>query len=120
MLELIDYAQLALSVDAGNVRAAGISLADLQSFTTSQGASVLRIADQARVQRVVDGIWDASAMADAYRQDAANCKPIPVGAAADNVPAEVRAVGEPQAGESPAEGEQAEVGQGEGEQMVNN
>jgi LCP family protein required for cell wall assembly len=119
LLEMIDYAQLALSVDAGNVRAAGISLSDLQSFTTPQGASVLRIADQARVQRVIDGIWDAPAMADAYRQDAANCKPIPIGAAVDNVPEEVRVVGENQAGESPADGEQAEVGQG-GEQTVNN
>ena len=90
LLEMVDYAQFALSVDAGNVRAAGITLADLQSYTTSQGASVLRIADQARVQAVVDGIWDASAMADAYRQDAANCRPAPVGAAVDNVSTEVR------------------------------
>ncbi len=120
LLELIDYAQLALSVDAGNVRAAGISLADLQSYTTAQGASVLRIADQARVQRVVDGIWDAPAMADAYRQDAANCRPIPIGAAVDNVPAEVRTSVEPQPVDAPTEGEQAEAGQAEGEQPVNN
>ena len=126
LLEMVDYAQLALSVDAGNVRAAGISLADLQSYTTSQGASVLRIADQARVQRVVDGIWDAPAMADAYRQDAANCQPIPVGAAVDNVPTEVQAVAEPEAVDeqaegAPAEGEQpAEGAQVEGEQPANN
>lgn len=115
LFEMADYVQLALAMDAGNVRATGISLADLQSFTTAQGASVLRIADQARVQRVVDSIWDAPAMADAYRQDATNCPPIPVGAAVDNVPVEVRAVVEPQ-----AEVETADAEAAEGEQPANN
>jgi LCP family protein required for cell wall assembly len=120
LLQLVDYAQLALSVDAGNVRAAGISLADLQSYTTSQGASVLRIADQARVQRVVDGIWNAPAMADAYRQDAANCAPIPVGAAIDNVPGEVQTAVAPQVDEVQAEGEQAGSEQAGAEQPASN
>jgi LCP family protein required for cell wall assembly len=98
MREMIDYAQFALSLDAGNVRAAGISLRDLESFTTDKGASVLRIGDPGRVQAVVEGIWDAPAMADAYRQDATNCRPIPTDLnPALAVPPETRAAVEAEA-----------------------
>lgn len=77
VFEMADYLRLGLALDASSVRATGIALGDLQSYTTDSGASVLRIADPVRVQGVVNGVWDAPAMVDAYRQDAANCPAIP-------------------------------------------
>ena len=78
LLQLADYGRWGLSLEAADVRATGLSLADLESYVTEGGAQVLRIADQARVQAVVNGVWDAPAMVDAYRQDAANCPLVPV------------------------------------------
>jgi hypothetical protein len=66
-------------LDAANVRAGGLSLSDLQNYTTAEGASVLRIADPGRVRGVVEGIWAAPAMVDANRQDTARCQPLPAG-----------------------------------------
>jgi hypothetical protein len=50
----------------------------------------LVIADPARVQAVINGIWDAPAMADAYRHDSSKCAPAPEGTpsiASDTTPA---------------------------------
>jgi LCP family protein required for cell wall assembly len=77
LIEMIDMAQFALSLDADNVRASGITLADLQQARTDGGAAVLMINDPQRVRSVVEGIWDAPAMAEAYRQDSTRCAPIP-------------------------------------------
>jgi LCP family protein required for cell wall assembly len=79
LLEIIDLAQFALTLDSANVRAGGITLKDLQSFVTDRGAAVLVIADPARVQAVINSIWDAPAMADAYRHDSTKCAPSPEG-----------------------------------------
>jgi LCP family protein required for cell wall assembly len=79
LVEMLNLLQFGLGLDADNVRAGGITLRELQSYTTERGASVLIITDPARVQAVVEGIWTAPAMADAYRQNSAACPAIPEG-----------------------------------------
>ncbi|HXF62404.1 MAG TPA: LCP family protein, partial [Caldilineaceae bacterium] len=80
LLQIIDLARFGISLDPANVRASGITLRELQSYTTERGAAVLIISDPERVRSVIEGIWNAPAMADAYRQDANNCRPAPEGA----------------------------------------
>lgn len=79
LLEMVNLVRFGVTLDPVNVRSGGITLRELQSYTTERGASVLVIADQARVQAVVDGIWSAPAMVDARRQNEATCPPIPSG-----------------------------------------
>ena len=79
LLQMIDLANWGISVDPANVRAGGLSLSDLQNYTTAEGASVLRIADPVRVANVVAGVWNAPAMIDANRQDVTKCPPLPAG-----------------------------------------
>lgn len=79
LVELITLMQFGLTLDSPNVRANGITLRELQSYTTEQGASVLVMNDPARVRAVVDGIWNAPAMVDARRQDSNACQPLPEG-----------------------------------------
>ncbi len=80
LLQLIDLVRFGVSLDAANVRAAGITLRELQSYTTERGAAVLVINDRQRVQEVVEGIWSAPAMANAYRKDVNTCPAVPEGA----------------------------------------
>jgi LCP family protein required for cell wall assembly len=82
IVDIHSLMQFGISLDSANVRASGISLRELQSMTTEQGASVLVISDPARVRAVVDGIWDAPAMVDARRQDGNNCQGLPDGVSA--------------------------------------
>ena len=79
LLDMIDLASFGISVKAEDVRASGITLNELDSYITEQGASVLVISDPAKVQAVVDGVWDAAPMANAYAKDANKCEPIPTG-----------------------------------------
>lgn len=79
LVELVNLMQFGLMLDPANVRASGITLRELQSYVTAQGASVLVINDPDRVRSVVDGIWDAPAMVDARRQDSTKCQPVPEG-----------------------------------------
>ena len=65
LLQMVEVIRAGLVLEPSSVRAAGISLGDLQNYTTPGGAAVLVIADPGRVRRVVDGIWDAPAMVDA-------------------------------------------------------
>jgi LCP family protein required for cell wall assembly len=84
LLQLIDLARYGMSLEPGNVRSSGLTLADLQSYVTAQGAQVLRIANPTRVQSIVTGVWtSAPAMVDTNHQDATKCAPLPTGAAAD-------------------------------------
>lgn len=111
VFEMADYLRLGLALDASSVRATGISLADLQSYTTDGGASVLRIADPARVQGVVNSVWDAPAMVDAYRQNAAACPEIPADVqAALGVPAEWQQTDLPDAAAAPQDLPEGESG----------
>jgi len=84
LLELIELARYGGSLDPANVRASGLTLSDLQNYTTEQGAAVLRIGDPAHVRAIVEGVWDAPAMIDTNRQDAGNCPPLPPGVTAEN------------------------------------
>jgi LCP family protein required for cell wall assembly len=83
LLDLIELMRYGTSLDSANVRAGGLTLSDLRSFTTAQGAAVLGIGDPARVRAIVEGVWDAPAMVDTNRQDAAQCPPLPAGAQVD-------------------------------------
>lgn len=81
LVQIVDLMRLGLTFDMDNVRANGITQSELQGYRTAQGASVLRIADPARVRVVVDGVWDEAApMALAYAQDSGTCSPVPSGA----------------------------------------
>src|SRR5690606_19351102 len=48
IVEIVSLLQFGVSLDPANVRAGGITLRELQSYTTEQGASVLVISDPAR------------------------------------------------------------------------
>lgn len=87
LLQLIELARYGMTLDASNVRAGGLTLADLQNYTTEQGAAVLTIGNPARVRAIVEGIWDAPAMVDTNRQDTAQCPPLPVGVEVGGPPA---------------------------------
>src|SRR5690606_14557485 len=50
IVEILSLMQFGMGMDSSNVRASGISLRELQSHTTEQGASVLIITDPARVR----------------------------------------------------------------------
>jgi anionic cell wall polymer biosynthesis LytR-Cps2A-Psr (LCP) family protein len=82
MLNLVSYG---VGLEPQNVRASGLTLADLQNFTTDQGAAVLRIANPQHVRDVVNNVWSAPAMADTNHQDATRCAPLPVGVKIDNM-----------------------------------
>ncbi len=86
-LEMVDLVKFGISLDPGNVRASGITLKELQSHITENGASVLLIADPVKVQNVVDGIWEAPAMVNANRKNENRCEPIPSGP--PNIPTEI-------------------------------
>lgn len=79
LLQIMDLARFGAGLDASNVRASGITLRELQSYTTERGAAVLVINDLQRVRQVIEGIWTAPAMADAYRKDVNSCSPVPDG-----------------------------------------
>lgn len=78
-LEILDLLTWGIQLDPGSVRASGLTLQDLQNYTTPEGASVLRIADPARVRARVEEIWDAPALAESYRKDPTTCPPLPPG-----------------------------------------
>lgn len=105
IVQIITLMQFGLGLDSSNVRASGITLRELQSITTEQGASVLVISNPDSVRAVVDGIWDAPAMVDARRQNSAACQPVPEGvpsvASNDPVPTPTAApVTEPRSSEA--------------------
>lgn len=78
-LEIVDLLNWGIQLDPSAVRASGLTLYDLQPYTTPEGASVLRIADPGHVRSVVEGVWQAPAMVDSYRKDATQCQPLPPG-----------------------------------------
>lgn len=79
LIEMVNLTRMGLSYGAENVRAGGLTLSDLQGFTTSQGAAVLGIGDPGRVRAVVNGVWEAQPMAASNRQAADRCPPLPQG-----------------------------------------
>ena len=97
--ELLDLATFGLGLQAENVRASGLTLADLQDFTTSDGARVLRIANPGYVRAKVANIWNAPAMADSYRRDSKTCQPVVDRSALAPSPAPVKSTNETSTGE---------------------
>lgn len=79
LIQMVDLVSFGLSLNADNVRSSGLTLADLQSFTTEQGAAVLRIVNPGRIRAIVDGAWEAPAMASSYHKDPTSCPPLPTG-----------------------------------------
>lgn len=79
LIQLVDLTSFGLSLNADNVRAGGLTLADLQNYQTAEGAAVLRIVNPGRVRAIVNGVWEAPAMASSYRKDPAVCPPLPQG-----------------------------------------
>ncbi|MFN8494228.1 MAG: LCP family protein [Caldilineaceae bacterium] len=79
LLDLLSLARFGMSLDKSQVRAGGITLNDLQSFVTAQGADVLRIANPNRVRAVVDGVWEAPEMDNSRKQTTAKCPALPPG-----------------------------------------
>ena len=85
LLDLVGLARFGIDLEPGNVRAGGLTLSDLQNFTTAQGAAVLRIANPNHVRAVVNGVWDAPAMMATNQQDPVACPALPAGVTiADN------------------------------------
>jgi len=74
LFDIIGLAQTALSLDASNVRASGLTLRDLQNYTTDAGAQVLVIGNPERVRALVEDVWTAPAMANAFRGRVAGCE----------------------------------------------
>lgn len=79
LLQLVDLVSFGLSLNSDNVRSSGLTLADLQNYRTAEGAAVLRIVNPGRVRAIVNGAWDAPAMASSYRKDPTVCAPLPTG-----------------------------------------
>lgn len=73
LFDIIGLAQTAISLDASNVRASGLTLRDLQNYVTDGGAQVLVIGNPERVRNIVESVWDAPAMANAFRGSVAGC-----------------------------------------------
>ncbi len=72
LLQMVELIQFGIGLDA-QCTGKRHYLRELQSHITEGGASVLIITDPAKVQQVVDGIWDAPAMADSNRKDDTRC-----------------------------------------------
>lgn len=79
LIQLIELVSFGISLNADNVRAGGLTLADLQDFRTAEGAAVLQIVNPGRVRAVVNGVWEAPTMASSYRKDPTVCPPLPQG-----------------------------------------
>lgn len=80
LVQLIELTSFGISLNADNVHAGGLTLADLQNYRTEQGAAVLQITNPGRIRAVVNGVWEGQSMAGSYRKDPAKCPPIPQGA----------------------------------------
>jgi LCP family protein required for cell wall assembly len=73
LFDIIGLAQFGVSIQPENVRAGGLTLKELQDYTTAGGAQVLIIANPTRARELVANVWDQPAMADAYRKDGSTC-----------------------------------------------
>ncbi len=85
VLDMLNLVRYGVGLEPQNVRASGLTLADLQNFTTDQGAAVLRIANPQHVRAVVNNIWSAPAMVDTNHQNALRCAPLPAGVKIDSM-----------------------------------
>jgi len=95
LIDMIGLATTALELQPANVRAGGLTLGNLESYTTSNGAQVLLVTDQEYVRGLFNAVWDQPAMADAYRASAAGCTAPPTEVAAGEVAAGETLTGTP-------------------------
>lgn len=102
LFDIIGLAQFGVSLKPENVRAGGLTLKDLQEYTTTQGAQVLIIGNPARVRELVANVWDEPAMADAYRKDGSACEGGIPAPAPEATPEQPSATPLPQTGTAPA------------------
>jgi len=104
LLQMLDLAHFAVALDADNVRAAAIAGDQVDSVITANGADVLVISDQAKIDALIENIWDSKSLAQANHIDpGAGCPPPPQG-----VPSYVQKLLTPTP-ERPAESTQPEI-----------
>lgn len=77
LFQLIEMGSFSLQLQPQNVRASGLTLADLQNFVTADGQQVLRIGNSSYVRAKLANVWAAPAMVDSNRHNTANCQPLP-------------------------------------------
>ncbi len=77
LFQILELGNFGLSLDAADVRAGAITVKDLERYITSSGADVLRINDPARIQAIIDGIWDAPPLSAAGTTASGVCPPPP-------------------------------------------
>jgi polyisoprenyl-teichoic acid--peptidoglycan teichoic acid transferase len=78
LIGMVQLARFGLSIQPENVRAAALTDKELERYITAGGADVLRIANPARVQEVIDNIWSGSTLlAETGRRDPESCPPKP-------------------------------------------
>lgn len=73
IFQMLEIGVFGLGLQPENVRASGLTLADLQNYTTAEGAAVLRIGDPARAFARLNGVWSAPPLAASYRSANAGC-----------------------------------------------
>jgi hypothetical protein len=75
---MIQLARFGISIKPYNVRSAALTEKELERYITRDGADVLRIANPALVDSVIDNIWGGSvSLADTGRRDPESCPPKP-------------------------------------------
>jgi LCP family protein required for cell wall assembly len=78
LLDMIQLARFGISIKPYNVRSAALTEKELERYITRGGADVLRIANPALVDSVIDNIWGGSvSLADTGRRDPESCPPKP-------------------------------------------
>jgi LCP family protein required for cell wall assembly len=107
ILQMLDLAKFGLSLSPENIKASALTGKQLERYITESGADVLKIADTAAVQALVDNIWDAPAMALTNRADPDACRTKP-----DHIPSYLSTIpGLPNATPAAPEPSQAEENQ---------
>lgn len=79
LLQVLDLARFAITLEPNNVRASALTNKELARYITANGADVLRITDPSKIQAVIDNIWEAPSLANTNHVDPLNCRPKPQG-----------------------------------------
>ena len=80
LLDVVQLAQFGLPLSSDRVHAGALTSKELQPFTSSAGASVMRVANLQLVQDTLDAVWDGAPMAVQNHNETETCKPPPRGA----------------------------------------
>lgn len=79
LFQMLDLMRFGLALEQENVRASGITQKELERLVTEQGADVLRIGEQAKVNAVIDSIWSSESLAATGTRASGGCPPPPSG-----------------------------------------